>query len=981
MAQKSDRKNCLRDNEQTGADVEAVLKAELTEIDLSREGRLNADEMPTVSGDGRSSGEGEKTPGIDAPREKDSACSQAHSRKLFGLAFSGGGIRSATFNLGVLQGLAEVDLLRFIDYLSTVSGGGYIGSWFTSWVSKNSSVKDVGCELSPGPASSCKFKEPREVEFLREYSNYLTPKRGLFGADIWAVISTYLRNLSLNLAVVLPLLTAILLFPAVAVWISQLLANNFAKQPDMIFNLALIFLGIGVYFINLNLYYVPSKNPETRIYPWYKEQGYILLFIVLPVMLSALMGSFSIWFIQKLDPAFKEVCIVKAMLAYLFAYFAGILTADVLNSFRNRTSDIKDAAVNTFQTVARRLSSLLSLSCTDKTMGIVSGFLSLSAGVGLIACLNYIATRLKDDYGALWYITGFGMPVVIIAYMAVATIQIGFAGRALPDERREWWSRLGGWVLIFTLLWTALFSIAIYGAPLLIWTSRFVSLPLIAGWLMATVSGILAGRGPDTGKPGSKAKKEIVAKAAPYIFIFGLVLFFYFVGFLFCIHISRTWGNFWDPLRTMKNLEWLVGTNLFYAGYILNLNLLWVFLASLAATALFSWRIDINQFSMHLLYRNRLIRCYLGASNQPRSQEPFIGFDTDDDFPLCRLRHDYGYYGPYPIINTALNLVSDRNLAWQQRKAASFVLTPGYCGYDLSVEDDKKGSKTYMPTFWYDRNKGMTVGEAMAISGAAASPNMGYHSSPPLTFLMTIFNLRLGWWCGNTLYEDAWKKASTNWGLGYLIRELFGLTERKSKYVYLSDGGHFENLGLYELVRRRCRTIIVSDAGCDPETKFEDIGNALRKIRIDLGVPIDIDLSLVKAEKAHCATGVIGYKSVDKGEGGEDGTLIYIKPVVCGKEPADVANYRLTHEGFPHQSTADQWFDESQFESYRMLGLHTIRTICKTKGKRLHPYGFCGKVDKYLKELEDQPENNKKQSSEKAAAKTETESRHNREKP
>ena len=156
-----------------------------------------------------------------------------------------------------------------------------------------------------------------------------------------------------------------------------------------------------------------------------------------------------------------------------------------------------------------------------------------------------------------------------------------------------------------------------------------------------------------------------------------------------------------------------------------------------------------------------------------------------------------------------------------------------------------------------------------------------------------------------------------------LLRELFGLTSDRSPYVFLSDGGHFENLGLYEMVRRRCHFIVVSDAGCDPEYTFEDLSNAVRKIRIDFSVPIDISLNEIGTRSAsHLAIGRIRYSAVDGAV--DDGILLYMKATLSGDEPPDVLNYARSHPAFPHESTSNQFFNEDQFESYRMLGLHTI---------------------------------------------------------
>jgi hypothetical protein len=222
---------------------------------------------------------------------------------------------------------------------------------------------------------------------------------------------------------------------------------------------------------------------------------------------------------------------------------------------------------------------------------------------------------------------------------------------------------------------------------------------------------------------------------------------------------------------------------------------------------------------------------------------------------------------------------------------------------------------------------------------------MGYHSSPLVTFILTLLNVRLGAWLGNP-----GQAGNHTFQLGYpessvqpIIDEGFGLTNDRSPYVYLSDGGHFENLGLYEMVLRRCHFIVVSDAGQDPECSFADLGEAVRKIRIDFGIPIEfeqmtiyprgaIDALKSADQKGHnSAIGRIRYSAVDpdvNGKKAPDGIIIYIKPACYGEEPRDIYEYFKRSETFPHESTADQFFSESQFESYRMLGAHTMEKLC-----------------------------------------------------
>jgi hypothetical protein len=331
--------------------------------------------------------------------------------------------------------------------------------------------------------------------------------------------------------------------------------------------------------------------------------------------------------------------------------------------------------------------------------------------------------------------------------------------------------------------------------------------------------------------------------------------------------------------------------------------------------------VDVNLYSLQTVYGNRLVRGYLGAS-RPESQR---ALDPDDDnVKLADLRAAKRYDGPFPIVNTALNLVNGNELAWQERKAASFLLTPVCCGWRAPDGDSfRRTEKGY--------GNDLSLGTAVTISGAAASPNSGYHSSAAVTILLTVCNARLGAWLGNPRNDRSWQTAGPPAGLFYLFRELLGLTDDRSGYVYLSDGDHFENLGGYELVRRRCRYVILCDADQDPDHAFDDLGNLIRKCRVDFGIRIEMDLEALRlsaqprCSRWHYAVGRIRYYDVDPTALPD--TLVYVKPSLTGDEPADVLHYAVSHPDFPHQTTADQFFNESQFESYRALGLHIAESV------------------------------------------------------
>jgi hypothetical protein len=290
-------------------------------------------------------------------------------------------------------------------------------------------------------------------------------------------------------------------------------------------------------------------------------------------------------------------------------------------------------------------------------------------------------------------------------------------------------------------------------------------------------------------------------------------------------------------------------------------------------------------------------------------------------------------YRLMPVINTTLNLVGGDNLAWQQRKAEPFSVSPLHTGcFRLGYRDSR---------FYGGRDVGgISIGTAAAISGAAASSNMGYYTtSPVLSLVLTFFNVRLGWWLGNpgSAGKDTFDLRAPRSSVKPVIEEAFGMTDDENKYVYLTDGGHFENLGIYEMVLRRCHLIVISDAAADPDYNFGDLGNAIRKVRIDLGVPIEFTAMPIfspdskdydKKKGMYWALGRIRYSCIDGNV--QDGLLIYIKPAVYGREPGDVLEYKRSHPTFPHQSTADQFFDEPQFESYRILGSHVIDEMCNS---------------------------------------------------
>jgi preprotein translocase subunit YajC len=530
---------------------------------------------------------------------------------------------------------------------------------------------------------------------------------------------------------------------------------------------------------------------------------------------------------------------------------------------------------------------------------------------------------------AVTYVS-FAPALVLAVLLLVNFLFTGLASWVTDDEDREWWGRSAAWILITMFGWIAINLIVLWGGQAISASPTGNALDVFfgkggvkAGLVAKTILGAFGGV---TGIAGallalrSKLTKKLGVKiGSQWPLIIAAVVFFVLLAVVISWALLLIGSQSWVQRAARPFGLEVYQTPLFGIFFLTGVNLIF--------GIVMGFFINANRFSLHALYRNRLIRAYLAASRRERSPNRFTGFDPDDNFELWTLPAEK----PLHILNGALNLVKSAQLAWQERQAESFTMSRMHCGCLWFG---------YRPSA--DYGKGISLGTALAISGAAANPNMGYHSSPVVGFLMTLFNVRLGWWLGNPGAPGAktWCRNGPRYSVGPLFSEAFGNTTDTYKYVNLSDGGHFENLGLYEMVLRRCHYIVVSDAGQDPECSFADLGEAVRKIRIDFGIPIEFErmsiyprsqLDALKETGHYCAIGRIRYSDVD-GDAAPDGVIVYIKPACYGNEPRDIYEYLKRNPTFPHETTADQFFSESQFESYRMLGAYTMEKLCADCG-------------------------------------------------
>ena len=1048
---------------------------------------------------------------------KPDAYSAARRRAATGLCLSGGGIRSATFNLGILQALARHSRISKLDYLSSVSGGGYIHQFLANWIYRADSVATVESLLDPipnhpggdSPPSHRATVQPEPISWLRRYSNYLAPRRGVFSLDSWTIVAVWTRNTALNLVILLSSLFFILLLPHFGTMLYLPLREH--EALTYILSAALLFIYAAIAIL-LYRWLVDLQLPGPP--PIFVKLTAVALFLASSFIAPAIYRS-------SLPPGASRSAIFTLISHPAELHYKSTYTSRSSASERvDVTVDSREAEPDSrlrahwdarprplwHYAVSRRHPHLFLLVFLVLCAGFITAVAAAASKLPAVFVPLFFLFGLVMAYALvevarlLFFVAAFAVRPNLIAALAVVlmpsfifaipflTVEagLGLIGRAADSAQREWLARARAFSFLFGGFWLALSSFSLLGPALfdLLATYTRTGYTVWTGWLLTSVAGALSAKSSNTSHGPSNptdddTKKnlllELLARLAPPIFISGLLIL---------IAKFAQWSLLVSPGGGPPRLRFAI-----------------LALASLAIALFFGWRVDINDFSMHTFYRDRLARCYGGASNPNRKPNRFTGFTRDDrDLRMDQLlpfgytvRDEYGnpmtypdgrlrcgnYKGPFPIVCTSINLTMGEDLAYQERKASSFAFTPLFSGFNVgwtAACDARNQFNGFVDThgYVYTREKGLMVGTAVAISGAAASPNMGYHSSPSIAFLLTVFNVRLGWWLRNprrreigiaghksptpadplalTDHPPAPAKAlpsSPRFGLLKLLTELLGRSNDTASYIYLTDGGHFDNMGLYELLRRRCRTVVVCDGEADAHLHFEGIGMAIRKARLDFGIELTLDQTdpppsepappaptsgvehptcthlgtpsgpsdrsavhpadaaptggtpevhpalpdtpptlapapstsratdpatlspeverqqtsdgpLVlnahlstsapnevtgtisrhrspvhtpvglssfgdfPANSVHCVHGTIRYP--EDTDPSQFGHILYVKASLTGDEPPDLLNYRRQHSSFPHDTTLNQFFTESQFESYRRLGEHILLT-------------------------------------------------------
>lgn len=774
-----------------------VFRQELDQVGKSRESRLRKGDKPAV--------------------EKD----------LVGLALSGGGVRSATFSLGVLQGLARHGLLSRVDYLSSTGGGGYAAGWLLSWI-RARGYREVEEQL----AGKSGAVEAPEIQGLR-LATVSPPSRGLTPNS--NAVLAWVRNVALNLIALTALLAAFLLLikagltsvahlpsvprateaAAVLTGVSALLLGLLSLQPDQ----------LDFFPALRHLKLLMSHALRTRIF-WAA--------VVLSIAASALSSLVVILGLPWYGPPWWVVG------AGVIAGFCALAWFPHWRDYRTLLFHLASSAV----------------------AGAAGGaLLYLISGGGL--------PPPAFDEGGVLIVTAL---VVLIGASSLFLYTL-LMRRRLPREIREHFRRFYKALFNLAILWlVVLFVWFNMPLPPSVWVLLAAAPLLIAG-------GLARPAGVHHVTRATKVVLDVLERLAPYVFVLALVAFVAALLSLFP-NLTFTWR---DDL---------------VVAFVL-----------LLISGLLLWGIRVAGFNMHSFHRTRIARDFLVPAG-------------GEDVMLGDAAGPPDHAGPYTLFGAALDVLEAPPAGPLQTRTVAASFSTLFSGYEAVRALEEKGA--YRPT--EKLGGGISLATAMAIS-KPIHPRPLRPSSAAVSMLWTIFDLHDGRLMGNAARDDTWYKSGPLVGPLYALREGFGDRTGTPAYVRPSPGREFDNLGIYQLVKRRCRFIIACDATSDPDFSFQHLGATIRKCRVELGVEIQMDLGPLgrtpTTASAHYQVAHIRYAE------GETGLIIYVKPSLTGDEPTDLGSYAKAHPEFPAADLPGGGFSDSDSESYRRLGEHIVESLLK----------------------------------------------------
>ncbi|MEA2337482.1 MAG: hypothetical protein QOE82_1489, partial [Thermoanaerobaculia bacterium] len=617
------------------------------------------------------------------------------------LCISGGGIRTATFALGIIQGLAGARILDKFHYLSTVSGGGYIGSWLSSWARRHphgiAGVQDdlvradtavegtkdyVPDPAKPGPDRKADFPvkkidpEPRPLRHLRAYSNYLSPKLGFLSGDTWTMASLYIRNLLLNLLVLIPLLAALLAVPRLFAWLLHYdLGTSAIFTTTWLLRITVAALAIGFGYLGLSR---PTTHGRHAAAMNVRGSAGFLAFHVLPLLIAATTVSLY-W--AKVAGAFRA----NAANDWIYYAAAGLAMSLLPAAIYYYRFFVQSSAAERREPLQRQHGAFKKL--RSELVATIVGLSTLGALLYLLAnkVFDEPVRQVIDLTGLPPFLRGlvdatpvsalyvcFAVPLVLLCFFVQNTAFVGISSRVNEDYDREWWGRGGALILMTGVLLGLACFIAVFG-PVLLYRA-----PVLVASL-GGVSGLLAGvlgysaQTPAGDKQKQEKKKSSAVTSAALGFAVPLFVVFFLAGISLGttvlirlirdqkVPVTLKWAEQFQSNATFTETSQIANGAKLEAKYetektpYLSLatvnginhlktlqntdvfDLLGILAAAIGAVVL-SHFISVNRFSMHGLYRNRLIRAYLGASRYSRDPDGFTGFDPHDNLAMYELR-------------------------------------------------------------------------------------------------------------------------------------------------------------------------------------------------------------------------------------------------------------------------------------------------------------------------------------------------------
>ena len=777
----------------------------------------------------------------------------------WGLALSGGGIRSATFCFGLLGVLARNRLLERFDLLSTVSGGGYIGGMLGRLLHGARSADDTRAIFAAFGS-----QEPRWFRWwLRANGRYLVPRGP---ADKTFALAVFLRNLlaiHLELGALALALGVVLAAVDVGVWaaIAHWVTDG----------------------------WVTGERIEAlrRLPPWLPT----LWPVAIPVL--AVLGGLATaayWVVPWVAsagrpgwrPGFVAVqCVILTIVLGLLVHYG-------------------DAIIGPQWQPGHAIRMAL----TWGAIGLAVAWLIAIPWARFL--LRHLfdeterdALRLREEAVRRWLADWQSLCMKAIAVVLL----LGLVDRV-------------AWFLAFEFKAQA---------------NTALALAVAAAVLRAAMPAL--GGGPQGGISG----KLLLSLGQLSGYVLSFLLCAWWVSL---VHAAALGPMFATEGTVDFGAPWLrllaIGTAA--GGYVLATGRNFEFL---------------NLSSLHTFYRARLVRSYLGAANPARfGQQDTLGptavvsergaahlahksvFDPDPDDDLALeayAPHRQG--GPVHLIGVCINQTHDPRGGLFNRDRRGLPLTVGPEGWVRVGQE---------PWFQVTGAGALGLGSWVAISGAAVSPGLGSQTRGGISALLAFAGIRLGYWWTRAARENLQrpKRRLAAKSRGLLSEVFCNFKGSSGPDWFLSDGGHFENTAAYALLAERCRMIVLADCGADPDYRFGDLENLVRKARIDLGAEIEFlrprpraagendrppgvelfgSLNDLASRKSNACLALARVRYVGATE---PGWLVLVKPNISAGLPVDLINFAASNPAFPQQTTADQFFDEAQWESYYQLGFN-----------------------------------------------------------